>query len=278
MVKRATPPVDTAETVEEEAQLAAVDAEEAVEEADDIRSIAARKIQRHEPTKISNVKMLVYGVSGAGKTVFASTWPKVLFVQAEKGMLSVTQEGVDYWPCDSWQDILEVMEYLASGEHPYRTVVFDSINEIMKLSMDWVIGNYNSRGRQYDTQPTQSDWGKSLDDIAHLIRFIKSLPMNVVVIATNTNRVHEDDIIEPTLSGKQTGTTLCRFMDVIGYLYTVDTDQGVQRMLAVETPIAISKDRTRCLPAVIPDPTYKALNHYWKKNRAQVAGQNKKEE
>src|SRR3990172_6382666 len=106
----------------------------------------ANKIQTLEAGGFdpNRVRALIYGESGVGKTVFASTWPRPVFLDAEDGMASVTLP-VDRVRCDAWEDVFDVLQYLAAGDHNYETIVLDSLNEIQHFSMDYVVRTYPDR-------------------------------------------------------------------------------------------------------------------------------------
>jgi hypothetical protein len=68
------------------------------------------------------LNMLVYGASGAGKTVFAATAPEPLFLDMEGGLLSVAGSRVDRIEIKSLADLKEAYRHLKGGEHKYATV------------------------------------------------------------------------------------------------------------------------------------------------------------
>jgi GTPase SAR1 family protein len=208
------------------------------------------------------LKMLVYGDSGAGKTTFASSAPDVLFLDADNGLLSL-EVPVKRWPIRTWPDLQMAYRYLATQPHQFKTVVLDSLNRIQRIGMDNVVQSFNVR-RNYDNLPTQADWGKALDDLYHLILAFQGLAMNVIFTAATGPRSFEDDQLMPQLSGKQTANVLCQAMDVIGYIYKQQGEgQETQRFIGFDMPNAITKDRTRRLPTILQNPTWPKLAAYW---------------
>jgi hypothetical protein len=79
--------------------------------------------------------MLIYGSSGVGKTVFGSTADKVLFLDAEAGMMSVKDKKIDRVKIKTFQDVIDSYNFLKSGQHEYKTVVIDSLTEIQKKNI-----------------------------------------------------------------------------------------------------------------------------------------------
>lgn len=77
------------------------------------------------------MSLLVYGVEKIGKSTFASEAPSPIFLDAEKGTEEI---DVARFPTpETWEDVLEAVRALASGEHTYRTLVLDTLDWIEPL-------------------------------------------------------------------------------------------------------------------------------------------------
>lgn len=208
--------------------------------------------------KSSNTKMLIYGASGVGKTVLASTAPHPLFLDANKGMSSITEEGVARIEINHWGDIREAWSVISQDDR-FETIVVDGLNDIQRLSLRHVVGNYPGR-RYYDDMPTQADWGKSLEDLQRLIETFNSLQRNVIYTCFGTNKELEDDRVRPQLGGKNTANMVTSYMDAVGYMYIVRNEKGeAQRAIAFDMPNAVTKNRTHVLPDVCYDPTWNKM-------------------
>jgi hypothetical protein len=211
------------------------------------------------------VKFLVYGESGVGKTVFASTWPTPVFLDIDHGMASV-RRTVHRLDIDSWESLLQSLDWLMSGQHPFKTVVLDSLNELQYLTMRHVVNTFQVR-RPYDSLPALADYGKMMDDFEKKIRDLKSLPLNVILIAQVAPRAYETDPVQPQLTGKQTARNLSRMMDEIGYLDKKDSSEGGNnsktRFMTFDAVNHVTKDRSWLLPPIVEDPTYEELYKYW---------------
>ncbi len=212
-----------------------------------------------QPQKTSNnTKMLVYGASGVGKTMLASTAPKPLFLDANKGMSSIVVEGVARIEINHWEDIRDAWPIIANDER-FETIVVDGLNDIQRLSLRHVVGSYPNR-RYYDDMPTQADWGKSLEDLQRLIEAFTSLQRNVVYTCFSTHVELEGDRVRPQMGGKNTWNMVTSYMDAVGYMYIVRDEKGAaQRVLAFDSPTAVTKNRTHVLPDVAYDPTWNKL-------------------
>jgi KaiC/GvpD/RAD55 family RecA-like ATPase len=212
-------------------------------------------------------RWVVYGESGSGKTVLASTFPNPLFLDVEDGTASITLPFAS-WRVSDWNDIFEALAWLTSDpEHDFQTVVIDSLNELQLISMRHIITNYSSVRRAYDSLPSVSDYGKMLDDVDRVVRILKSLPMHVVFLAQVQNREYETDAVRPQLVGKNTATNVARMMDVIAYLYKQEGDKETRRFLAFDVPDFVTKDRSGRLPSSLElqnrDTGFEQVFTYW---------------
>lgn len=211
------------------------------------------------------VKMLVYGESGSGKSRFASTWPEVIFADSDKGMGSVT-EKVARVPIDNYHDLENFYTFLQKGEHPHKTVILDTLNENQLLAMDATIADFPMVKRAYNDLASMSDYGKMLSDFMGLTRKFIALPMIVILLAQVDSQNFETDMRMPQLVGKKTARDIARKMDVIGYMYKSDQeDAGGHKLseMAFDSPQFVTKDRSFKLPSVLPDPNYARMATCW---------------
>lgn len=224
----------------------------------------AGKLELHEGKFDKNeAKVLVYGESGVGKTVFSSTWPEVVFLNIDKGLASVKKKVYSF-EIESWPDLITAAEYLEQGNHPFKTIVLDSMNELQNISMVNVVGTYRDVRRSYNTLPGIGDYGKMLDDVDKMIRYLRSLPYNVIFIAQVAERKFDTDQVQPQLVGKASARNICRMMDVVAYLDKKDSSEGNKiRYMVFDAVNYVTKDRSGLLPQQMDNPTYDALARYW---------------
>lgn len=195
-------------------------------------------------------RWLVYGESGTGKSTFASSFPEpILFLDMDDGLASIRKD-IDALRIETWDDLYEASVALLTSDHPYKTVVVDSLNEAQRLAMKNVLEKFPDSRRPFGSQPSMTDWGKLLSDLDDLVRGLKSLDCHVVFIAQVQPRQYETDIVQPQLSGKNTVNNIARMMDFIGYIY-VDEVEGIPtRSMVFDVPNYLCKDRSGMLPPV----------------------------
>jgi hypothetical protein len=120
-----------------------------------------------------------------------------------------------------------VYQWLAIGQHPFRSIIVDSVSEIQKRAKDDIVGIGDMR--------TQ-DWGTLLARMEGLVRDMRDLtthptrPVQCVVIIAFTRE--QSGKFRPYVQGALS-VTMPYFLDVIGYLFTQTLEDGqlVRRLL-----------------------------------------------
>jgi len=155
------------------------------------------------PVPVNRVAMrhlncLIYGNSGVGKTVFASTGPRpTLYINVDKGTLSIAdlQDDVLELSCNTWTDIKDIILFLRAefekNPNAYRVIVLDNVTELQRILMQSI-----TEGKSI---ATTQDWGILLNYMRFVVRRIRELPCHTVFI------FHEqvkDGMFAPMLDGK----------------------------------------------------------------------------
>lgn len=216
--------------------------------------------------------LLVHGEPGAGKSWLGQTAPSPrLVLDAEGGSRTPRRLGPDgksvrikqiVWnprtepmpePGDwescrvvvhHYDDIVEVYKVLNAGNHPFKSVVLDSVTEIQKRCKDAI--------RTGDEAMDQRLWGVLLDRMELQIRQYRDLathpvrPLEAIVILALT--VERSLKFKPAVQGAL-GVSLPGFVDVIGFLtQAVDEDgKDYTRLLIRPHERYEAKDRTHVL-------------------------------
>lgn len=214
-----------------------------------------------EPITLAAV---IHGESGAGKSYFAGTTPAPrLILDAEGGsrFIKANRRKKTWNPLDGpppehdgtwdavvvpirdWVTMDAAFTYLNDGNHPFRSVVVDSLTELQKRLVDAVAGT---------DQPTLQQWGiigRHFEDMIRRLRdltFHERKPIEAVILLCLSHL--RDGETRPFLKG-QIELTLPAFVDVVGYLYADAAGDGniAHRMLLVPANNIIAKDRTAAL-------------------------------
>jgi len=178
---------------------------------------------------------LLYGASKAGKSTASVTTvePRLYFdVEAASRFLPIkrivwdpAQPPPEYdgsWDTAvvqtrSWGDVKKAYQWLASGKHPFRSIIIDSITELQNRFLEQEAGR---------TQPTMQIYGAAYREVGGLVRDIRDLtvhPSNPItqVVMVAMAKEGQDGRWHPWLVG-QLATVLPYLLDVTGYLY-IDT-------------------------------------------------------
>lgn len=219
-----------------------------------------------EHVKAKRIKVLLYGLSGMGKTTMAATFPKPLFLDLEGGMLSTRRVGpVLRYPRDpsqsvkSYPEVVEFYKAVVAEKNPqFETIVIDSLNELQTLLTAYVVSKFTGVKRQYNDQMTLADYGKANRDFSKVVRLFLNLPYHIVFTAMSTQRDfgEESDVqIAPKFVGKQVGPDVQRMMDMIGYCYAKEMpDKSTQHYVSFKMSSKyLAKDRIGIARQDIPN-------------------------
>lgn len=182
------------------------------------------------------VKAVIYGASGAWKTVFGATAPKPIFASAEGGLLSVADKNIQFVEIKSLKDLQELLIYLKTQKHDFETVVIDSIteiNDIIKQDIEKRTGKWMQL----------QDWWELAKKIKAILRWFRDLDMHVIFLAQEVSESDEGVVtkIVPSLNGKA-ATEIAYFMDNVGYLMIDKT--GERKLLTQPNAKLLTKDRS----------------------------------
>lgn len=211
------------------------------------------------------VSVLIHGYSGDGKSWAGATSPAPrLLIDAEGGGRFVPKNHpIISWdpvtqPCPEWDGVWQscfvtvpnwatfdaAHQWLISGQHPFKSVVIDSITELQKKLVDAVAGL---------NQPTMAQWGEVLRRMEDKVRafrdltLIESNPLEaVIVLALATMK---DGKVQPFVKGALV-SSLPSFFDIVAYVYT-QNDESTGNILhpALISPLngIVAKDRTNMI-------------------------------
>lgn len=142
-----------------------------------------------------------------------------------------------------YQVLTKSYEWLNSGQHPFVSVVIDSISEVQKKLKDSI--------KSLDEEMNFKKWGQILDHMEKLVRDFRDLtehptqPIQAVVLTAMTT--FKDGKWRPYVQG-QLVTTMPYFLDIIGYMYVAE--------VAAEDPTKPAHKERQML--VSPHPQFEA--------------------
>lgn len=222
-----------------------------------------------------SLSILVHGPAKTGKTHFAETSPAPRLVLDAEGGTRFTPSRKHIWnpmteppPAydGTWETCVVYIrdfvtmqtayQWLASGQHPFKSVVVDSLSEIQQRCVDLLAGT----GRM-----EQQLWGDLLRQMSDLVRKMRDLiihptnPVDAVVLVAMTRTSNDRQV--PLVQG-QLSATLPYYLDITGYFYTeADPATGllVRKLLVAPQPGFEAGDRTGRLPGIVENPNISTM-------------------
>jgi len=227
------------------------------------------EIGYYDDLKNQKLRVLVYGAMGAGKTQFAGTFPKPVFLDTDKGGMTLRKLHVPFIPCYETRgivkrlfDILKSAEthtgpFAADGEFADReTIVLDSVSVFSNTALsDYILGIGKD---PKETKASFDEYGKLLNTSVELGKTLKRLSTNYNVVATalvDTNKDENTGTMYggPLLVGQYRQLIGADF-DEVYYLVTEGSKDAV-RHVAYTSKTTIYDAKTRlALPYRLDNP------------------------
>lgn len=216
--------------------------------------------------KLSETKpfwnVLVYADSGTGKTVFAGSDLKVLFIAPEDdGLMSAQRMGssADKITVEKWEDIKQAYDYFSENPEElsnYNVLSIDSLTEMQFLAKDYVLRMSADEKRRKGQDPDKlqlQDYGTLHEIVEQMVRGFNDLPVNVLWTATSKKVEDADgnEFLVPELQGKKEygiSMKMVALMTSYGYMRvevkeTLDpTEDDPNRIKAVKRRVIYFED------------------------------------
>lgn len=223
--------------------------------------------------------MLVHGPAGGGKSTFGVSGPLPrLMCDVENASRFIRQAKVMWDPMQGpppawdgswelcvvkireWKVAQKVLEYLSTGQHPFRSVSVDSISETQVKSMEDINGR-----NQFQTH----HWGRLLQNMGGFLRDLRDItgddrsPIEAMTLISTSQE--KEGRWRPYLQGS-IASQIPYIFDITGYLYVdqeVDQATGavneVRHLWTGVHPLYEAKCRVPGLPSDIRDPNISLL-------------------
>ena len=206
----------------------------------------AINLQNTGSTRAGNVKVLVYGQAGAGKTSLIPTMPNPVILSAEAGLLSIRDSNLPFIEIDGMDTLREAYKWLTGSDEAkaFDSVALDSISEIAEVCL--------AHEKAIAKDPRQA-YGEMQAAMSEAIRLFRDLPMHVMFTAKLDKSQDETGrlLYSPSMPGSKTGQALPYFFDlVLAMRIEKDSDGNIQRALMCQSDgLWQAKDRSGKLDA-----------------------------
>lgn len=196
-----------------------------------------------------DLKALVHGPSGNGKTVFASTADglgKVVLANLEAGTLSIADKiesgSVQSVRIQTHDELKAFCLEIKSTNHGFETLVVDSLTEAQKIIMESILASQKKK-----EIPALQDWMKLSEETRKMVRFFRDLPLNVILVCLSKDEKDEQFgsiVRKPSLSGKLP-EEVSGYMDLVLYIATKEVEGNIERFAVTQpTERLYAKDRS----------------------------------
>ena len=208
-------------------------------------------------TDLAKQTILLYGPPKCGKSETASHFPSALFFECEPGLNHLEVFKV---PTYTWDDFLAACNLVVQGNHPFKTVVIDTVDNAFKFCSDHVCKKH---GIEYEGDMAHGKaWALVKNEWHRVLTRLASLPYGLVLIShamdkTIQTRNGEYTKTQPSLPDRARGVVL-GLVDMILYCDTVSRKDAagktlVERIIRTKPhPSYEAGDRTGRLPDILP--------------------------
>lgn len=153
-------------------------------------------------SELPSINLLAYADSGAGKTVFAASAPKVMFIAPEDtGIVSAVNLGYDpdKITVKTWDQFVAAYEYCYDNQHElaekYDWIAIDSITKMQEICMTQILEDQRETRISKDQDPDIpqiQDYQKLYILVEKLILAFNDCAFNVIYTALATNKEDPD--------------------------------------------------------------------------------------
>ena len=219
-------------------------------------AIALPKEKTKLSLDLSSKTLLVYGPPKIGKSTLASQFPDALFLECEPGLNALEVFKV---PTYTWPDFLSACKLVAAGDHPFKTVIVDTVDNAFKFCSDHICAKHSI---EYEGDlPHGKGWAFVKNEWHRVLTRLASLPYGLILVShaqdkTIETRTGEYTKTQPSLPDRARGVVL-GLVDMILYADTVarKDEQGnllTERIIRTKPhPTYEAGDRTGRLPETL---------------------------
>jgi AAA domain len=226
---------------------------------------------------------LVYGAEGRGKTTLASKFPDAVWFLLEQGLpRSVNVAAMR--SVNSFEGVLNGLRFLHGEEHPYKTLVIDTLDAFEPYVLEHVCAQHNWKNIE---QPSYGKGWVMADDtwrrFLNAVASVRNKCGMTIVLTAHATIERVDDPRAPTYTSyqpklhKRARALVMDACDVIGFLSEDLPDDGGfrertratagnGRFLFVEGRPAFAAKNRYGLPEKLPIPldfNIETLTQYW---------------
>lgn len=182
--------------------------------------MALKIVSGSEPVTVKNVKILLYGEPGAGKTSLGFSAKNPLLLDFDHRTYTARNRR-DAVELNTWSDALELTPAILKN---YDTVIVDTVGRALDMITLHLIEG-DSKMATRNGALTLQGYGELKATFTNWMKFLTNINKDVVLIAHNREDKDGDNkIVRPDISGGSYSEAM-KTVDFAGYLYMGDKKQ-----------------------------------------------------
>lgn len=216
--------------------------------------------------KVSDYKWLIYGAPGIGKTTLSNQFDTPLILDFEGRTKHLECYSL---PIGTFQEVRDVYNALKEDGHPYKTVVFDTVDLFYRLAVGEVCSR---RGIEH---PSDEPHGKGYDMVKTLLYPVISSFQALGLGLVFTSHLKEEEIkisreqpytkFSPSLA-KSPSVIFLGMCDIIGYCH-FDADMPARRVITFKGGPSLDAKKSTSEFVTLPDEcemSFSVIKSYFK--------------
>ncbi len=196
-----------------------------------------------------NVKMMVYGQAGMGKTTLALSAPSALLLDFDNGVKRVNNAHLDdsigIVQITNWQEVVQLLTQEQADLASFETIVVDTIGKMMDFIIAYRCGSRN---------PRVQDWGSINNDFKWFVNELSGLGKHIIFVAHRDSRKEGDDTVFIPALREKSYNSIVTELDLLGYV-EMKNENGLQKRSITFDPTNRNDGKNTCqLPGVMIIP------------------------
>lgn len=218
---------------------------------------------------VESVNALIYGQSGAGKTVFAGSGSeKDLIIAIEHGTASAARQGSKASVLDvrTWDQLDEAVTALTDDPERFDWVIIDSLTKMQDLIWDDIMANAtrNNPNRSPYKRELQ-EYGEAQMRLSSIVERLNGSDVNVIWTALSELQVDEEanEFQMPSVHGQggKLAAWVCAQMDIVMYISVARNRERetFRKFQFNKSPEVFAKDRFDLFPKPVKNLTLEKM-------------------
>lgn len=199
----------------------------------------------------NGVKILVYGMAGAGKTRLCATMPKPIIISAESGLMSLREYNLPYMEVTCLRDLEEALNFFKTDKNAARfeSICLDSISEIAEIIL---------HEEKMMAKDDRLAYGKMQDKVINVVKRFRDLQGFNVFFSSKMEKAEDVTgvrLFQPSMPGKalkEGVNSIDYYFDEVFALCNGTNENGevIRWLITQNNGQYKAKDRSGCLNPV----------------------------